>query len=110
MTDTNVFQLVQPGTFTDRLTEVLRAGARTLLAQAVEIEVADFIAMHADKRTAHGHRRLVRHGALHLLPLEDDQFRGYGPMQRIHVQVDGWLPNMYRSSQIGIGCPFRILW
>jgi putative transposase len=64
VTDTNVFQLVQPGTFTDRLTEVLRDGARTLLAQAVEIEVTDFIAAHADKRTANGHQRLVRHGRL----------------------------------------------
>ena len=52
MTDTNVFQLVQPGTFTDRLTEVLRDGARALLAQAVETEVADFIAEHAEAITA----------------------------------------------------------
>ncbi len=34
MTDTNVFQLSQPETFTDPLTEVLRNGARALLAQA----------------------------------------------------------------------------
>jgi putative transposase len=32
-------QLSQPGTFTDPLTEVLRNGARALLAQAVEAEV-----------------------------------------------------------------------
>jgi hypothetical protein len=36
VTDTNVFQLSQPGTFADPLTEVLRNGARTLLAQAVD--------------------------------------------------------------------------
>jgi putative transposase len=64
VTDTNVFQLVQPGTFTDRLTEVLRDGARALLAQAVETEIVDFIAAHPDKRTANGHQRLVRHGHL----------------------------------------------
>ena len=40
MTETNVFQLCQPGTFTDSLTGVLRNGARALLAQAVEAEVA----------------------------------------------------------------------
>jgi hypothetical protein len=34
VTDTNVFQPVQLGTFADRLTEALRDGARTLLAQA----------------------------------------------------------------------------
>jgi putative transposase len=39
VTETNVFQLSQPGTFTDPLTEVLRSGARALLAYAVEAEV-----------------------------------------------------------------------
>ena len=52
MTDTNVFQLSQPGSFTDSLTEVLRSGARALLAQAVEAEVADFLSQHADRKTA----------------------------------------------------------
>jgi putative transposase len=42
VTDTNVFQLSQPGTFADPLTEVLRNGARALLAQAVEAEVMDY--------------------------------------------------------------------
>jgi len=64
VTDTNVFQLVQPGTFTDRLTEVLRDGARALLAQAVETEVSGFLAAHANQRTADGRQRLVRHGHL----------------------------------------------
>ena len=64
MTDTNVFQLVQPGTFTDRLTGVLRDGARALLAQAVETEVSGFLAAHANQRTADGRQRLVRHGHL----------------------------------------------
>lgn len=64
MTDTNVFALVQPGTFTDRLTDVLRDGARALLAQAVEAEVAGFLGEHTDKRTDDGRQRLVRHGHL----------------------------------------------
>jgi len=64
VTDTNVFALVQPGTFTDRLTDVLRDGARALLAQAVEAEVAGFLGEHADKRTNDGRQRLVRHGHL----------------------------------------------
>jgi putative transposase len=62
VTDTNVFPLSQPGTFADPLTEVLRDGARALLVQAVETEVAVFLADHADKRTEDGRRRLVRHG------------------------------------------------
>ena len=43
MADTNVFQFSQPGTFADPLTEVLRNGARALLSQAVEAEVAGLI-------------------------------------------------------------------
>ena len=43
MTDSNVFQLSQPGMLCDPLTEVLRSGARALLAQAVAAEVAGFL-------------------------------------------------------------------
>jgi transposase-like protein len=43
---------------------VLRNGARALLAQAVETEVAGFLTEHADKRTEDGRKRLVRHGHL----------------------------------------------
>lgn len=64
MTDSNVFHLSQPGTFADPLTEVLRNGARALLAQAVEAEVAALLASHADKLTDDGRARLVRHGHL----------------------------------------------
>ena len=54
MTDTNVIKLAQPGTFTDSLTEILRNGARALLTQAVETEVADFLGRHADLKTDGG--------------------------------------------------------
>ena len=37
VTNDNVTKLVQPGAFEDRLTEILRSGARALLAQAVEV-------------------------------------------------------------------------
>jgi putative transposase len=64
VTETNVFRLAQPGAFTDSLTEVLRNGARALLARAVEAEVAEFLAKHADLKTDDGRQRLVRHGHL----------------------------------------------
>ena len=64
MTDTNVFELSQPGSFADPLTEVLRNGARALLAQAVEAEVAALLSCHADKLSDDGRQRLVRHGHL----------------------------------------------
>ena len=64
MTETNVFQLSQPGSFIDPLTEVLRDGARALLAQAVEAEVATLLSKYADATSKDGHQRLVRHGHL----------------------------------------------
>jgi putative transposase len=64
VTETNVFQLAQPGTFTDSLTEVLRHGARALLVRAVETEVAEFLGQHAELKTDDGRQRLVRHGHL----------------------------------------------
>jgi len=64
VSDANVVKLLQPGSFTDPLTEVLRNGARALLAQAVEAEVAEFLAKHVDLKTATGLSRVVRHGHL----------------------------------------------
>ena len=62
MSKDNIIQLIQPGNVEDQLTEILRNGARCLLAQAVEAEVADFIGKHADLKTEDGHQRVVRHG------------------------------------------------
>ena len=47
MSDSNVIKLAQPGALTDPLTEILRSGARALLTQAVEAEVAEFLATTA---------------------------------------------------------------
>jgi putative transposase len=60
----NVVRLIQPGTFEDQLTDVLRRGAKALLAQAVEVEVAEFLAQHAHLATDDSRRRVVRHGHL----------------------------------------------
>ena len=76
MTDTNVFRLSHPGSFADSLTEVLRNGACALLAQAVEAEVAALLSCHADKLTADGRQRLVRHGHLP----EREIMTGIGPV------------------------------
>ena len=47
MDEDRVVELRRPGGFSeDPLTEVLRAGARQLLAQAVEQEVAGFVSAH----------------------------------------------------------------
>ena len=67
MSHDNVFALKNPAVpneVRDALTEVLRDGARTLLAQAIEAEVAEFLAGHTDKRDTLGRARLVRNGHL----------------------------------------------
>ena len=76
MTDDSVIKLVQPGSFEGPLTEVLRTGARALLAQAAEAEVAAFLGRHIDLRTEDGRARIVRHG---YMP-EREILTGLGPL------------------------------
>ena len=59
---TNIVRLRQPEDIDDPLTEVLRAGARRLLAQAVELEAEAFLTAMQDLRLPDGRARLVRHG------------------------------------------------
>ncbi|MGY4319597.1 IS256 family transposase [Bradyrhizobium sp. JR3.5] len=58
----NIVALRQPDEIDDPLTNILRAGARQLLAQAVEIEVETFLATVKDLKLADGRARVVRHG------------------------------------------------
>ena len=76
MTDTNVIKLAQPGSFIDSLTEILHNGARALLTQAVETEVADFLGRYANLKTEAGRQRVVRHGHLP----EREIMTGIGPV------------------------------
>src|SRR5690349_20423590 len=61
-TDSKVVRLRQPDEIDDALTEVLRSGARRLLAQAIELEAEAFLADMRDLRLPDGRARLVRHG------------------------------------------------
>jgi putative transposase len=60
--DSTVVRLRQPEVVDDPLTEVLRAGARRLLAQAIEAEAEAFLAGMVDRRLVDGRARFVRHG------------------------------------------------
>ena len=61
MTDSNVVELKAPTQ--DALGELLKVGARQLLAQAVEAELAELLAQHAD-RQVDGRQAVVRNGYL----------------------------------------------
>ena len=76
MSKDNIIKLIQLANVEDQLTEILRTGARALLAQAVEAEVADFLGKHADLKTADGRQRVVRHGHLP----EREVMTGIGPV------------------------------
>jgi putative transposase len=58
----NIVPLRQPDEIDDPLTNILRSGARQLLAQAVENEAAAFLDTMKDLKLADGRDRLVRHG------------------------------------------------
>ena len=96
MPNDTVIKLIQPGTFNDQLTDVLRDGARALLAQAVEAEVADFLGTYADLKTEDGHRRVVRHGHLP----EREVMTGIGPVAVRQPRV--------RDREAGADDPERI--
>jgi len=57
-----VVPLRQPDEIDDPLTAVLRAGARRLLAQAIEVEADAFLASMKGERLLDGRERVVRHG------------------------------------------------
>ena len=58
----SIVRLRQPDAVDDPLTAVLRAGARRLLAEAVEAEAETFLAEMKGLRLADGRERVVRHG------------------------------------------------
>ena len=95
MFNDNVVKLIQPGILTDRLTEVLRDGARALLTQAVEAEVSEFLAATADLKTD-GCRRVVRHGHLP----ERQIMTGIGPVavRQPRVRTGRRAPTIRRAS------------
>ena len=62
MTENRVVALRQKGAIDDPLTEILRTGARRLIAQAVEAEFETFLASTAELVLPDGRQRVVRHG------------------------------------------------
>ena len=65
MTDSTLRALSQPEPqVTDPLHELLRQGARDLIAKAVEAELATFLSQYADHRLDDGRQAVVRNGYL----------------------------------------------
>ena len=66
------------------LEELARAGARQLLAQALEVEVAEFVERHQNKIDAEGRRQVVRNG---YMPARD-LVTGIGPVEIRQPRLD----------------------
>ena len=62
MNEHRVIALRQKGEIDDPLTEILRAGARRLIAQAIEAEFETFLASNAELVLPDGCQQVVRHG------------------------------------------------
>ena len=59
----NVVKINKPETFIeDPLTEILRQGARSLLAQALEVEIETVLNQYKDLKDQRGYQRVVRNG------------------------------------------------
>ena len=95
--DSTVVRFPQPEAVDDPLTAVLRAGARRLLAQAIEAEAETFLAAMADQRLADGRARVVRHGH----GPERTVQTGIGPVEVRRVKVRD------RTSEPAIGSASR---
>jgi len=65
MTKTTITSLADPNGFSpDPLSDILRAGARDLIQQAVEAELSVLLEAHSGETISGGRMRLVRHGHL----------------------------------------------
>jgi len=68
----------------DVLTEVLREGARRMLTEAIEEEVAEYLAEHAETVDESGHRLVVRNGHVPVRTIQT----GLGPIAVERPRVD----------------------
>lgn len=64
MSNRTVIDLAGREAVADPLTEFLRAGARQLIQQAIEVELQELLAQHADRQTKAGNAGVVRNGYL----------------------------------------------
>lgn len=78
MKESNIVSLNNPASVVhDPLSEIIRQGARKLLAEAIELEVSEFLKKFESLKLENGQQRLVRNGHL---PEREIQ-TGVGPVQ-----------------------------
>ena len=98
METTNIVDFARRDGMTDALTELLKTGARALIASAVETELASYMAQFSELRTEAGHAAVVRNGHHPARPFQT----GIGPVSvRIpKVRSKDGTPVTFRSALV----------
>lgn len=98
MSQDNVVAFQSPEGIEDPLTELLRVGAKRLIQQAIEVELAERLAQYAGRVDERGRRALVRNG---YLP-EREILTGVGPVavKVPKVRSRGEESMVFRSSLV----------
>ena len=98
MSKDNVVSLQSPAGIEDPLTELLRAGAKRLIQQAIEAELSELLAQYGEQVDDQGRRAVVRNG---YLP-EREVLTGVGPIpvKVPKVRSRGEEPVVFRSSLV----------
>ncbi len=101
MNKDNVVSLSSPEGMEDPLTELVRTGARRLIQQAIEAELAELLAGYAGQVDEQGRRLVVRN---RYLP-ECEILTGVGsvPVKVPKVRSRGEEPVVFRSSPAQLG-------
>ena len=117
MKKNNVISLENPEENSDLLTGLLRSGARELITQAVQVELAEFLSRHDDVTDDLGRRQVVRNG---YLP-EREIMTGLGPVdiqvpktrdrsgQKIHFRSELLPPYIKRTKSVETVLPWLYL-
>ncbi len=98
MSKDNVISLQSPAGIEDPLTELLRTGAKRLIQQAIEAELAELPAQYGEQVDDQGRRAVVRNG---YLP-EREVLTGVGPIpvKEPKVRCRGEEPVVFRSTLV----------
>ena len=102
------------------LDEIIREGARQMLQTAIEVEVDDFVAQHADRRDEGGKRLVVRNGYLPSrellsgagsLEVKQPRVRDNAPVSkdRVHFSPSVLPPYLRRSRSVDELIPWLYL-
>ena len=103
--NSNVVPLRQPDEIDDPLTNILRSGARQLLAQAVEMEAEAFLAAMKGLKLPDGRDRLVRHGHGPTRTIQT----GIGAVEVARVKIrDRAAAERWRADSLHVGDPAAV--